>query len=167
LSYAKIEAGHLRIELTDVPLSEMLGELRMLVAPQVAAKGLTCEFRPGAPDVTIRADRERATQILLNLLTNAMKFTTHGTIIVEFEVTNGDVVIRVGDTGPGIAPDRLASIFDPFVQVVRFGEPRREGVGLGLAISRELARAMGGDLTVVSELGRGSTFAVRLPRALD
>jgi PAS domain S-box-containing protein len=167
LSYAKIEAGHLRIELTDVPLSEMLGELRMLVAPQVAAKGLACEFRPGAPDVTIRADRERATQILLNLLTNAMKFTTHGTITVEFEVTNGDVVIRVGDTGPGIAPDRLASIFDPFVQVVRFGEPRREGVGLGLAISRELARAMGGDLTVVSELGRGSTFAVRLPRALD
>jgi signal transduction histidine kinase len=128
---------------------------------------LACEFRPGAPDVTIRADRERATQILLNLLTNAMKFTTHGTITVEFEVTNGDVVIRVGDTGPGIAPDRLASIFDPFVQVVRFGEPRREGVGLGLAISRELARAMGGDLTVVSELGRGSTFAVRLPRALD
>ena len=70
------------------------------------------------------------------------------------------------DTGPGIAPDRLSTIFDPFVQGGRFGEPSPGGVGLGLAISRELARAMAGDLTVVSELGRGSTFTVRLPRSL-
>jgi signal transduction histidine kinase len=104
---------------------------------------------------------------MLNLLTNAVKFTTEGKITVDFEVTNGDVIIRVSDTGPGIAPDRMATIFDPFVQVGRFGEPRREGVGLGLAISRELARAMGGDLAAVSELGHGSTFTVRLPRAVD
>jgi len=167
LSYAKIEAGRLIIEPTDVPVNQTLAELRMLIAPQVEAKGLTYVFRPGPQDVCVRADRERATQILLNLLTNAVKFTAQGTITVDFDVTNGDVVIRVSDTGPGIAPDRMTTIFDPFVQVGRFGEPRRSGVGLGLAISRELARAMGGDLTAESELGVGSTFAVRLPRVKD
>ena len=167
LSYAKIEAGRLSIELTDVPVNQMLAELRMLVAPQVSAKGLKYEFRPGPAELRVRADRERATQIVLNLLTNALKFTTDGTITVDVEATKGDVLIRVHDTGIGIPPDRLLSIFDPFVQVGRFGEPNRAGVGLGLAISRELARAMSGDITVVSELGRGSTFTVRLPRAAD
>ena len=165
LSYAKIEAGRLTIDLADVPVSQLLAELRPLVAPQIDAKGLQYEFRSGPPDVRMRADRERATQILLNLLTNAVKFTVDGTIGVDFDATDDDVIIRVRDTGSGIASDRMATIFDPFVQVGRFGEPRKEGVGLGLAISRELARAMGGDLTAVSELGRGSTFTVRLPRA--
>ena len=167
LSYAKIEAGRLTIDVTDVPVNALLTELRLLIAPQVAAKGLRYEFRPGSPDVRVRADRERATQILLNLLTNAVKFTVDGTISVDFEATADDVFIRVRDTGPGIAPDRLATIFDPFVQAGRFGEPRKEGVGLGLAISRELARAMGGDITVVSELNCGSTFTARLPRAVE
>ena len=167
LSYAKIEAGRLTIEVTDVPVNEMLSELRMLIAPQVAAKGLTYEFRPGPADLRMRADRERATQILLNLLTNAVKFTPTGTITVDVDSTDDDVIIHVRDTGLGIAADRLSSIFDPFVQAGRFGEPNPGGVGLGLAISRELARAMGGDLTVVSELGRGSTFTVRLPRSRD
>ena len=165
LSYAKIEAGRLTIDVTDVVVNELLAELRLLVAPQVAAKGLRYEFRPGSPEIRVRADRERATQIVLNLLTNAVKFTVDGVISVDFEATKDEVFIRVRDTGPGIAPDRIATIFDPFVQAGRFGEPRKEGVGLGLAISRELARAMKGDLTVVSELGRGSTFTVRLPRS--
>ena len=165
LSYAKIEAGRLTIELTHVPVNELLAELRLLIAPQIDAKGLRYEFRPGPPDVLMRADRERATQILINLLTNAVKFTVDGTITIGYDATEDDVIIHVRDTGPGIAPDRMATIFDPFVQAGRFGEPRKEGVGLGLAISRELARAMGGDLTAVSELGRGSTFTVRLPRA--
>ncbi len=165
LSYAKIEAGRLTIEVTDVSVSELLAELRLLVAPQVAAKGLRYEFRLGPPEVHMRADRERATQIVLNLLTNAVKFTVDGVISVDFEATEDEVFIRVRDTGPGIAPDRMATIFDPFVQAGHFGEPRKEGVGLGLAISRELVRAMGGDLTAVSELGRGSTFTARLPRS--
>jgi len=126
---------------------------------------LKYEFRPGPPDVAMRADRERATQILLNLLTNAVKFTVDGHITVDVDATESEVIVRVHDTGPGIAADRMATIFDPFVQAGRFGEPRKEGVGLGLAISRELARAMGGELTAVSDLGRGSTFTVRLPRA--
>jgi PAS domain S-box-containing protein len=167
LTYAKIEAGHLTIEITDVPVNAMLAELRMLIAPQMAAKGLSYEFRPGSSDVRMRADRERATQILLNLLTNAVKFTTDGVITVDFEVTNGEVLIRVCDTGPGIAQDRMASIFDPFVQAGRFGQAHREGVGLGLAISRELARAMAGDLTAVSKVGLGSTFTLRLPRGAE
>ena len=165
LSYAKIEAGRLTIEPADVPVNEMLAELRMLIAPQVSARGLKYEFRPGPPDLRVRADRERATQIVLNLLTNAVKFTTEGTITIDVEAANDDVIIRVHDTGIGIPADRLAAIFDPFVQVGRFGDTNRSGVGLGLAISRELARAMNGDLTVVSEPGRGSTFSLRLPRA--
>jgi PAS domain S-box-containing protein len=165
LTYAKIEAGRLTIEISDVPVNETLAELRVLIAPQLEAKGLSYEFRPGSRDVQMRVDRERATQILLNLITNAVKFTTEGSIVVEFEGTDHDVWIRVHDTGVGIAAGRLQSIFDPFVQAGRFGEPQKDGVGLGLAISRELARAMGGDITAVSEPGRGSTFTVRLPRS--
>lgn len=165
LTYAKIEAGRLTIEVVEIAVNRFLDELGMLVAPQIANKGLTYEFRPGPGDVRMRADRERATQIVLNLLTNAVKFTATGGIVVDWETTDADVLIHVRDTGPGIPADRLTAIFEPFVQAGAFTAPHREGVGLGLAISRELAHAMGGDLTVVSELGTGSTFTLRLPRA--
>ncbi len=165
LTYAKIEAGRLTIDIVDVSVNRMLSDLGMLITPQVEKKSLTYEFRPGPPDVRMRADRERATQILLNLLTNAVKFTAAGSIVVDWEASESDVLIHVRDTGPGIPPDRLTVIFEPFVQTGRFTEPQH-GVGLGLAISRELAHAMGGDLTVVSEVGTGSTFTLRLPRAV-
>ncbi len=102
---------------------------------------------------------------MLNLLTNAIKFTDSGGVVgVTCEEAPDSVIVRVTDTGSGIAEDKLATIFDPFVQVDSGLTRTREGVGLGLAISRDLANGMRGDLTVTSVLGQGSTFTLTLPR---
>jgi len=105
-------------------------------------------------------------QIVLNLLTNAVKFTEPGGTIALSSETNGKCIdIRVADTGPGISPEKISKIFDPFVQAERrFNQPV-QGVGLGLAISQDLAKAMGGSVTVESVVGEGSTFTLSLPRA--
>jgi len=122
----------------------------------------------GACDPTVRAtaDPEKLQQILLNLLTNAIKFTDiGGEIRVAGTEREGRVSITVSDTGIGIPPDKLATIFEPFVQVDQRLTRPHEGVGLGLAISRDLARGMGGDLAATSAFGAGSTFTVILRRA--
>jgi len=109
-------------------------------------------------------DRDKIQQILINLVSNSIKFTAAGgTIAVKCERLDGHVSFQVSDTGKGIPGDKLAEIFDPFVQVnPKFTRPQ-DGVGLGLAISRDLARGMGGDLTATSEVGVGSTFTLCLP----
>jgi len=112
-----------------------------------------------------RADREKLPQIVLNLVTNAIKFTPDGgEVIIECDFTDDRVRIRVRDTGVGIPADRLPFIFDPFVQVDRALHRPNEGVGLGLAISRDLARGMGGDVTVESTVAEGSVFTLTLPK---
>jgi signal transduction histidine kinase len=115
----------------------------------------------------VRADQERVRQILLNLLTNAIKFTdAGGSVTVACGCSDDTVWLSVTDTGRGIEPDKLQRIFEPFVQVDRhLTNVSQQGVGLGLAISRDLARRMDGDIAVESELGRGSTFILSLPRA--
>ena len=117
----------------------------------------------------MRTDEEKARQIILNLLTNAVKFTgANGEVTVRCVARAAFVEISVTDTGRGIPPDKLDTIFEPFVQIDRHVTPAsHQGVGLGLAISRDLARAMGGDIAVVSEVGVGSTFSLTLPRADD
>jgi signal transduction histidine kinase len=164
LNYARVETGNVSYELTDVPLSDLLATCEALVAPQARAKGLQLAIPSTLPSVTVRADREKAQQILLNLLTNAIKFTSAGGKIgVAYEAAGRVVRIRVADTGRGIAAEKLAVIFDPFVQVDAGLTRTGEGVGLGLAISRDLARGMKGDLNVESILGLGSTFTLELP----
>jgi signal transduction histidine kinase/DNA-binding response OmpR family regulator len=166
LSYARLEAGQVRLELEDVQVSHALMELRPLVEPQAEAKGLRLEAGGVGEDVLVRADRERLIQILLNLVSNAVKFTPSGGLVsITCADTAGEVSIHVRDTGPGIPDDRLDEIFDPFVQVGRSSAERRQGVGLGLAISRELARMMEGELRVRSVVGEGATFVLTLPRA--
>ena len=127
--------------------------------------------RGGAPLVA-RADPEKARQVLLNLLANAVKFTRDGgTVTVGCgpapggDAAGGRVAFTVTDTGRGIAADQLARVFEPFVQVDQRLTRGEEGTGLGLAISRDLARGMGGDLTVESTPGVGSTFTLTLPAA--
>jgi PAS domain S-box-containing protein len=165
LNFARIEAGQVKYEIHDVPLDGTLSGVEALVEPQLRAKGLDYTYRPGDRSVAALADRERLEQVVLNLLTNAVKFTDRGGgVVLEWEATDGDVAIRVRDTGRGIPRDRLDVIFEPFVQVDPTLTRASEGTGLGLAISRDLARAMGGDLTVQSEEGRGSTFTLTLPR---
>jgi signal transduction histidine kinase len=165
LNFAKIDAGQVEFHLTDVPLDDVMSELEAIVAPQVRAKEQRLEMPECDGGLTVRADRDKLRQILLNLVSNAVKFTPEGGRIVLDCVPAGEAVkLRVSDTGIGIPEDRMRSIFEPFVQGGRTLNRTHEGVGLGLAISRDLARAMGGDITVESDVGRGSVFSVMLPQ---
>jgi PAS domain S-box-containing protein len=174
LNLSRVETGHVEYAREAVPLAPLLAEVTALVDPLCSARqlawGLPVAPADGAdPAGTARADREKVQQIVLNLLTNAIKFTpAGGSITVEMgpQDTAAEVVrVRVRDTGPGIPAASLESIFEPFVQLGTNVAGQQEGVGLGLAISRTLARGMGGDLTAESEVGVGSTFTLTLPRA--
>lgn len=165
LNFAKLDAGHVNVQLADVPVHETLAALEELVAPQVRAKRLTYRYQPADPALVARADAEKVRQVLLNLLSNAIKFTpAGGRVTVSAVGADGDVHLRVADTGQGIPADKLERIFEPFVQVDPGRTRTNEGTGLGLAISRDLARAMGGEISVASALGAGSTFTLTLPR---
>ncbi len=169
LNFAKLEAGKLEIHIDDVRVTELIEDLDAVVEPQVRGKGLYYTCRAPAGNVTVRGERERIEQILLNLLTNAIKFTDRGgAIALTVDVAPDEVRFNVSDTGRGVPVDRLDSIFDPFVQIERAPEEVRErGVGLGLAISRDLAEAMDGKLSVKSTLAEGSTFTLTLPRTMN
>ena len=165
LNFAKIESGHLKVELAPFPLYEVVEGMRDFVQPQLRERGLGFMIERGEPGLIVRADRDKVQQILLNLLSNALKFTpSGGTIGVRCGRTpDGAALVAVTDTGHGIAGDKLEWIFEPFVQVDRRYKREQEGIGLGLAISRELARAMGGELVARSVEGQGSEFELRLP----
>jgi signal transduction histidine kinase/CHASE3 domain sensor protein len=164
LDFARLEAGRVRVNLESVQIAHVFADLAPLVEPQAAAKGVALNFTPAPKQISARADRHRLQQILINLVGNAIKFTPEGgTVDVDCVRDSGRVKVRVSDTGVGIPSDRLQSIFDPFVQVDSEFTRTASGAGLGLAISRDLARMMGGDLTVESVLGKGSTFSVTLP----
>ena len=166
LNFAKIEAGHLQVNLTDVSLGEMVNGMRDFVEPQLTERKLRFTTDVCDDGVTVSADPEKVQQILINLLSNALKFTpAGGAIALSCRTTDGLVSVSVHDTGSGIAPDKLDTIFEPFVQVDRRYKREQEGIGLGLAISRELARAMGGDLTVRSVEEQGSEFVLTLRRS--
>jgi len=138
--------------------------VRPMVEAMVAERGLALEW-PSGPAPVAHADGEKVEQILVNLLSNAAKFTPPGgRITVSCAERDGTVRVIVTDTGPGIPSNQLETIFDPFVQLGRSLSSEHEGAGLGLAISRDLAHAMGGDLAVRSEPGRGSAFTLALPR---
>jgi signal transduction histidine kinase len=166
LNFARLGAGRVEMRIADVRLAEVIAGLEALVAPQVHAKGLSYEPGVHDPALAARADPERLQQVLLNLLTNAIKFTdAGGRIVLSCEAATDAVRVRVRDTGRGVPADELGRIFEPFVQVDRHPtHGSQQGVGLGLAISRELARAMGGEITVESTVGAGSTFTLTLPR---
>jgi signal transduction histidine kinase len=165
LNFAKLEAGRVAFELSNVPLNECLGMMESLVLPQLRARSLRYQFTPAERELTVYGDREKVQQIVLNLLSNAIKYTTDGGTI-EVSVTDaGDVVlIGVRDNGRGIPHDKLERIFEPFVRIDTGYARPTEGTGLGLAIGRDLARAMHGDITVASTLGEGSLFTLTLPK---
>jgi signal transduction histidine kinase/PAS domain-containing protein len=174
LSFARVEAGRVEYRVEDVRLGPLVADLEALVGPQVAAAGLAYDHDGCGPETperphVARADAEKVRQVLLNLLTNAVKFTAPGgrvALACAHDAAAGVVRVRVSDTGRGIAPDQHARVFEPFVQVDRQQRhASQQGVGLGLAISRNLARGMGGDLTVESTPGVGSTFTLTLPAA--
>jgi len=164
LQFAKLEAGKVEYRISDLPSDEVVVEAMQILELPAQNRGLSYERRWRDPAPILRGDPDRVQQILINLLGNAIKFTESGGRIVASIETEGDsVCIRIHDTGRGIAADKLTSIFDPFVQAGQHREEGNRGVGLGLAISRDLARGMGGDVTVESEPGRGSVFTLMLP----
>ncbi len=169
LNYAKLEAGAVSLAHSDVDVSESLLGVREMMALQMERAGLRYEVcRPNGIDgqrLMVRGDADKIRQILLNLLSNALKFTkAGGSVEVTCDVTDDLVAIHVGDTGVGVPSAQLTAIFEPFVQVDTSLTRSAEGVGLGLAISRSLAHAMGGDVTVESNVGIGSVFTLTLQR---
>jgi signal transduction histidine kinase len=166
LNYARLEAGSVELHLSDIVLADALAEMEALITPQLQAKGVAYEYLPCDRSLRVHADREKLDQILLNLVGNAVKFTDRdGHITLSCSTDDASHVrVIVKDTGRGIPRAKLQSIFDPFVQVDRHLTPeRQQGVGLGLAISRDLARAMHGDISVESDAGQGATFVLTLP----
>jgi signal transduction histidine kinase len=165
LNFAKLEAGAIQYRFADVPFDGVLNDLEPMVALQARNKGLAYRCIPPEAGVTAWTDREKLEQILLNLISNAIKFTTAGHVELRCATLAHEIRITVADTGPGIPPELQQSIFEPFVRGERALTRTAEGTGLGLAISRQLARAMGSDIDVQSGVGAGSVFTLALPRS--
>ena len=160
LDLSKIEAGKVTIEPEPFDLQELVESVVAQHRSLAAHKRIRLESRDVSTPAEVVLDRQRVRQILVNLLGNALKYTDSGEVVVQI-ATAADESLRISvrDTGPGIAPEYQAAIFEEFHQAVGAGP----GTGLGLTISRHLARLMGGDVTLESELGRGSVFHVTLP----
>ncbi len=166
LNFARVGSGRVTYSESDVKACDAMRHTIELIEPLFGQKGIVFDGITGDASITARADPERVTQILINLLSNAIKFTAPGGHIgADCAGTADTVSIRVSDTGIGIATEKHESIFEPFIQLKESLSDRESGVGLGLAISRDLARAMNGDLTVESSEGKGARFTLSLPRA--
>jgi signal transduction histidine kinase len=171
LDLSKLEAGKMELVIVPARVRPIVEEVLATIEPLAAARQIAVDMAPWPPLPPIETDADRVRQILLNLLSNAVKFTDRGAVTIT-AAQAGDgagadaaqaawVEVHVADTGPGIAPENQERIFHEFEQIV--GATSRGGTGLGLPISRKLARLLGGDLTVDSTLGHGSTFTLRLP----
>jgi signal transduction histidine kinase len=165
LNLTRVSNGLSVYDHRDVSMLDVLDASLVLVEPLFATKSLVPRVVMHQRRIVALADREKVIQILINLLSNAVKFSTpEGQLELACEATPNNVSVRISDTGIGIPEDKLEAIFEPFVQVKNGGPVSGGGVGLGLAISRTLARGMHGDLTVESTLGVGSCFILTLPR---
>jgi signal transduction histidine kinase len=165
LNFSRAESGELAYAVTDVKACEAVQHTIELIEPLFGQKGIVFDGITGDSKIVALADPERVTQILINLLSNAIKFTPAGGHIgAECGATTETVFIRINDTGIGIVAEKHESIFEPFIQLRESLSDRESGVGLGLAISRDLARAMNGDLTVESSERNGARFTLSLPR---
>jgi signal transduction histidine kinase len=166
LEHAHAESGKIQYHLADVPVGFLLHEVAEMLEGAATQKHVVLDVHPAGLDSIVRADPDRVRQVLVNLVTNAVKHGTPGGghIAIGCAVAHDTVHVYVADAGPGIPADKLTAIFEPFTQLATGLSDRRGGVGLGLAISRDLARSMHGDLAVESTVGVGSRFTLILPR---
>lgn len=166
LDVAQLDHGAVHVDARDFSANELVDEVTSMMAPLVAEEGLELIVVPALEDVTVCNDITKVEQILINLLGNAVKFTQVGTVGVTVDVRKDDRVdFVVTDTGVGIPGQWLPRVTEPFVQVRHHDGMKPAGVGLGLSISSRLAEALGGELTVLSEPGVGSTVVLSIPRA--
>jgi len=167
LDTAKLEKGAVELEQNDYNLLSLIDELSSTLAANARAKGLhlDIQYDPALP-TGLRGDELRMRQVLTNLLDNAIKFTAEGSVTLKVWPEANLLCISVADTGIGIAPERLAAIFDPFTQADASMTRRFGGTGLGTTISKQLVELMGGRIWAESEVGRGAVFHVRVPLVL-
>jgi signal transduction histidine kinase len=163
LTFTRVEAGREHVERAPTDLKRLLDEAAAIAEPLAAHKGVA--FRVDSPPnaIVVTTDARKVRQILLNLVGNAVKFTEKGSVTIGLRAGEGVATFRVADTGEGIAPEHMEDIFEPFFQVETRHSRRVSGTGLGLSVSRRLARLLDGDLVAESEPGKGSTFELRLP----
>ncbi|HET7462964.1 MAG TPA: PAS domain-containing sensor histidine kinase [Longimicrobium sp.] len=166
LNFSRIEAGQIEYQRVPVPLRQSTEAIVSMLEPQAQEKEIVLAMGDCSPRLAALGDAARIDQIVLNLCSNALKFTpAGGRVEITCEGRGEQVAVRVSDTGVGIPPEQTERIFEPFVQLGRDLTSTQEGTGLGLAISRDLARGMGGNLGVESTPGVGSTFTLTLPAA--
>ncbi|MFQ5564020.1 MAG: response regulator [Parvularculaceae bacterium] len=172
LDFSRLEAGKLKIVAEPFNLRAAIEDVASLMALRVQEKGLEMmvRYKPALGDKFL-GDAGRIRQIVTNLVGNAVKFTDEGNVIVEIDGRRrgevADITIAVRDTGSGIPKEKLNAIFDKFEQVDGTAARRHDGAGLGLAISRRIIEAMGGTIEVESEIGKGSSFIIHMPLAVD
>ena len=163
LSLSRFEAGKEQLRLEPLDVCALASETLSMVEPTALGKGLRIALSAPPHPIACVSDAGKLRQILLNLLSNAVKFTEAGGVEVEVAPAPGSVTVRVRDTGPGVPEHDQDRIFEPFVQADTSATRRHGGTGLGLSVSRELARMLGGDVSIESAAGSGSTFTLQLP----
>jgi len=163
LSFSRMEAGREKVRLETVDLGALVDDAAALIRPVAQDRGLSFRVEGLAEPHLVRTDPPKVRQVLLNLLSNAVKFTETGEVVLTVAVEGSWAVFRVRDTGIGIPPEHLDRIFEAFWQVEQSATRRAGGTGLGLSVTRRLCRMLGGDVSVESVPGHGTTFTVRLP----
>jgi adenylate cyclase len=171
IDLSKIEAGRMDLHLETFPLVPIIKDVAKTIEPMATNNGNRLVIDCPADLGTIHADQTRFRQSLLNLGSNASKFTEKGTVTIaarQGQEKGGEwITIAVTDTGIGMTPEQMGKLFQEFSQASSTTASKYGGTGLGLAISRRFCQMMGGDITVESEPGRGSTFTIRLPRIVE
>lgn len=163
LTFSRMEAGSERAHIEQVCIRQALDEAAAIIAPLVADRGVELRVEMPEGPLGVQTDPQKVRQILVNLLSNATKFTERGTITLGARREGRQLLVYVRDTGIGISEENVHRIFEPFWQVDQHATRRVAGTGLGLTVSRRLAQMLGGELTVDSMLGKGSTFTLQLP----
>jgi signal transduction histidine kinase len=163
LTFARVDIGRERVRWESMSVNHTLGDAAALVEPMAAAKDIKFNVDLLDEDQAIQTDGTKLRQMLVNLLSNGIKFTEKGEVRVSCSVANGVLEVRIADTGVGIAAENIEDVFEPFWQAEQITTRRTGGTGLGLSVTRKLARLLGGDVTVASKVGTGSTFLLTLP----
>lgn len=163
LTFARVDIGRERVRWEAMSINHTLTDAAALVQPMAADKKLRFVVESLEEDQAIQTDGTKFRQMLVNILSNGIKFTDEGEVRVRCAVNNGFLEVQIADTGCGIAAENIEDVFEPFWQAEQTATRKTGGTGLGLSVTRKLARLLGGDVTVVSRMGAGTTFLLTLP----
>jgi signal transduction histidine kinase len=163
LTFARVDIGRERVRWESMSVNHTLSDAAALVEPMANAKNLKLVVNLMGEDQSIQTDGTKLRQMLVNLLSNGIKFTEKGEVQLGCDVSDGVLEVSIADTGVGIAAENIEYVFEPFWQAEQTATRKTGGTGLGLSVTRKLARLLGGDVTVASRMGAGTTFLLTLP----